>query len=322
MPLRKSPNPQVSTFYNDHTPRESTQHFNAGDDHASEGDIELPVQHHGSIQNDLVAGVPHETRPYIGLVADSTTSNDSQSPARSGRGIAGPQQQKSTQAPDQSLANHGRTHLSNITPVTFFASRGPRGQQERQSRPLTPPYGSSQSQTIREQTPPQDVERRRHMTRYSDASIITMDPDINTNPQTRGSTDGPRHLRSNRSQASIAPLRPSHLDPTKPIGPVAVRADRSPRSLRTSFGLNSRSSQSAERKDFGHRKLASEPSSPEMTNANAEKSKTNAERNYEYYNGNAMFFLRGRLLNARQRPLNALTAFLANLPTLLFFIFS
>lgn len=74
----------------------------------------------------------------------------------------------------------------------------------------------------------------------------------------------------------------------------------------------------------GHTKLASSPPSPAYT---AEKELATYKpadlgRNYEYYNGNAVFFLNGRLINSRQKPLNILTAFLAILPAVLFFVFS
>ncbi|KAG9876836.1 zf-DHHC-domain-containing protein, partial [Aureobasidium melanogenum] len=50
--------------------------------------------------------------------------------------------------------------------------------------------------------------------------------------------------------------------------------------------------------------------------------KSSSGRNYQYFNGNAVFFLHGRLINARQRPLNVFTALLAVIPAALFFGFS
>ncbi|KAG9819621.1 zf-DHHC-domain-containing protein, partial [Aureobasidium melanogenum] len=50
--------------------------------------------------------------------------------------------------------------------------------------------------------------------------------------------------------------------------------------------------------------------------------KASSGRNYQYFNGNAVFFLHGRLINARQRPLNVFTALLAVIPAALFFGFS
>jgi palmitoyltransferase ZDHHC9/14/18 len=59
-----------------------------------------------------------------------------------------------------------------------------------------------------------------------------------------------------------------------------------------------------------------------MTSPTQSTSYSHAGRNYEYFNGNAVFFLRGRLINTRQRPLNVFTALLAIIPAALFFGFS
>ncbi|KAK5091621.1 Eukaryotic peptide chain release factor GTP-binding subunit [Lithohypha guttulata] len=45
-------------------------------------------------------------------------------------------------------------------------------------------------------------------------------------------------------------------------------------------------------------------------------------KNYEYFEGNNVFWLGGRLQNARDRPVNILTGILILFPTILFFIFS
>lgn len=45
-------------------------------------------------------------------------------------------------------------------------------------------------------------------------------------------------------------------------------------------------------------------------------------KNYEYYAGNMCFFLGGRLMNAKKKPLCIFTCTLAVLPAVLFFIFS
>lgn len=45
-------------------------------------------------------------------------------------------------------------------------------------------------------------------------------------------------------------------------------------------------------------------------------------KNYEYFEGNTVFWMGGRIQNARDRPFNILTGVLIVLPTILFFVFS
>jgi palmitoyltransferase ZDHHC9/14/18 len=45
-------------------------------------------------------------------------------------------------------------------------------------------------------------------------------------------------------------------------------------------------------------------------------------KNYEYFEGNTIFWLGGRLQNARDRPINIATGVFLVLPAILFFVFS
>lgn len=47
-----------------------------------------------------------------------------------------------------------------------------------------------------------------------------------------------------------------------------------------------------------------------------------AGKNYQYFEGNTVFAMGGRLQNARDRPVNIATGILVVLPAVLFFIFS
>jgi len=325
MPLQQSQSQSKPTFYHDQSPMESTTPVNTFLNYDNHSDLSLPVQGingHAS-QNPLNERSTANTNSHATNIDTRSGSNTT----GIGIGMGNPQRNSQT---FNAYAQSGdeRTHLSNITPATFYHSMSPRLQRDQNAKIPSPtsdhtfPHNNGIHTAVNDHD-----ERRRHMTRYSDASIVTLDHDSRTdNFTTRTSNDGVRNLRTVRSQASNAPLRPAHLDPSQPITTMTTtnKAERSPRSLRTSFGLNSRSSQSGEGKEFGHRKLASEPNSPDLVDISPSSAKSGVKsgRNYEYYNGNAMFFLKGRLLNARQRPINAITAFLANLPSLLFFIFS
>ncbi|KAF2968685.1 hypothetical protein GQX73_g4863 [Xylaria multiplex] len=75
----------------------------------------------------------------------------------------------------------------------------------------------------------------------------------------------------------------------------------------------------------GAEKLSSGASSPRLADdtagSSAKESRPNAQlgRNYEYFEGNTVFCLGGRLQNTRHRPINIGTGFLIVLPAALFF---
>ncbi|KAK3319204.1 DHHC palmitoyltransferase-domain-containing protein [Apodospora peruviana] len=71
----------------------------------------------------------------------------------------------------------------------------------------------------------------------------------------------------------------------------------------------------------GAEKLESAPSSPRMTKREGNERKSTTEKNYEYFEGNTVFCLGGRLQNSKHRPVNIGTGFCVVLPGLLFFIF-
>lgn len=326
-----------ATFFNDMTPteeRRSRTDFFPPDlnDHA------LPIQ--GATGPVGEPGLP-PSRP-VALGTGNTTRvplKSSTTSPRTGMGASSQYTSQGTWNPESlSPAAASKTHISNITPSTFFHPMSSKHLREDAMRAASPPI----QEEVPHGRPSQETthSQKGHRTRYSDASIVTMEQnrvmvDENIPPlppsrsgQTQASTpDLQRNVRSIRSQGSSVPLRPNH--PTLRLGPtpsgLGIRTERSPRSFRRSFGWNSRNSREPreprEPKELGHRRLESAPSSPE---SDLEKTaeKPDLGRNYEYYNGNFIFFLKGRLLNTRQRPLNALTGFLAVLPAALFFAFS
>ncbi|KAL7621239.1 Eukaryotic peptide chain release factor GTP-binding subunit [Parahypoxylon ruwenzoriense] len=110
---------------------------------------------------------------------------------------------------------------------------------------------------------------------------------------------------------------------------------KSPRSFRSSLflpGKGESTSTPANRNTHGAEKLSSGASSPRFTPSSAitpvAKTKAANEKtlghgyNHEYFEGNTVFCIGGRLQNTRHRPINIATGFLVVLPGILFFAFS
>jgi len=96
---------------------------------------------------------------------------------------------------------------------------------------------------------------------------------------------------------------------------------QSPRSFRSGFSIGSKQIVDPP----GHQQIPSTQASPRHSQKMQEK-QLNARqsalgKNYEYYEGNTIFWLGGRLQNARDRPINLLTGGLIVVPTVLFFVF-
>jgi palmitoyltransferase ZDHHC9/14/18 len=223
-----------------------------------------------------------------------------------------------------------RTHVPNLISSAFLP-------------PQSPPPTSPKIPQLPIARPSTDSGRKTHRSRNSNASIVTIeqsnrpriDPDAPPLPTSRGT--GTTNYEFNRdlqlfgsakSQESQYPLRkppPLDIDGTTRSN-SSLQAQKSPISLRASWSRQSRSSRvngrSADRD--GHEKLPSVPSSPAnyMATPIAPDHKPSTARNHQYFNGNAVFFLHGRLINTRQRPLNVFTALLAIIPAALFFGFS
>lgn len=240
-----------------------------------------------------------------------------------------------------------RTHVPNVISSAFLGPiSSKRTQQDQPSqRPMSPPI-QQPSRRSNESAP------RSHRHRNSNASIVTVDgqqksrplvdPDAPPVPTSRG-TDGTANtptretqpnvnrINSMESGASNMPLQSSKL----PLNPLQLpgrttsaslrpaKSPKSPTSLTPSWGRGSRPHEPNTSRE-GHTKLASAPPSPLYPSEKKFESheRVDVGRNYEYFSGNAVFLLSGRLINARQRPLNLLTALLAILPAVLFFIFS
>ena len=93
-------------------------------------------------------------------------------------------------------------------------------------------------------------------------------------------------------------------------------------SFRSNFSLATKGHSFAEP---GHQHLSSTASSPRFDmRKDPERAlpRTDLGRNYEYFEGNTVFFWGGRLQNARDRPVNIATGLFVLIPGVLFFVFS
>lgn len=110
---------------------------------------------------------------------------------------------------------------------------------------------------------------------------------------------------------------------------------RTPRSFRSSFLLPSRgepSGNATHRNMPGAEKLSSGASSPQLSAidtaerakqiAPAKTQKPKLGRNYEYFEGNTVFAIGGRLQNTRHRPISIATALAVVIPAVLFLVYS
>ena len=115
------------------------------------------------------------------------------------------------------------------------------------------------------------------------------------------------------------PHRPSRLN----IATTHKAGDppqKSPLSFRSGLSLGSKH----RLESTGHQPLSSNVTSPAYPpDSNTEVAKKSAlGKNFEYFEGNTIFWLGGRLQNARDRPVNIATGIVLVLPAILFFVYS
>ena len=108
-------------------------------------------------------------------------------------------------------------------------------------------------------------------------------------------------------------------DPEKRLspGPDHINRSRSPKSLVSA--LKRRSDQDGT-KSNGHEKLSSQ-SSASLKKSTPHKSQRSLGKNWEYFDGNTLFFLGGRLETAKSKPIAIGTAALLVVPAVLWFAF-
>ncbi|RFU24373.1 hypothetical protein B7463_g11958, partial [Scytalidium lignicola] len=162
--------------------------------------------------------------------------------------------------------------------------------------------------------------------------------EMETLEQTANPSPTTGHYPTNSITESVRPLQRNNplnsrglslnIDKSYKLGGGPTPA-KSPRSFRSSFLMpNNRDDEpgTPNRSTHGAEKLSSAASSPGLAPGNPPKPppapKQNLGRNYQYFAGNTVFTLGGRLQNSRDKPINIATGFLVILPSILFFVFS
>lgn len=236
--------------------------------------------------------------------------------------------------PQTSASTKSRTHVPGLTSAAFFRPMSSKQMREQANRPKP---ATAQEPVPRKSMESQGAKSHRH--RNSNASVVTVegqrplvDADAPPIPTSRDTHQAPEFQaddiggRSLRSEASQVPLnghyRPKSppVDQRRPGTGLSPVVPKSPKSFRESWGIHRNSSRAN-----GHVTLQSGPPSPKVWPGEQKVSQIPTAingKNYEFYNGNAVFFFHGRLLNSRQKPLNVVTGFLTVLPAALFFGFS
>lgn len=121
---------------------------------------------------------------------------------------------------------------------------------------------------------------------------------------------------------------PSPLKLTGSLGPTAQKETplHSPRSFRSGFSIGSKQIIPSSHKHLPSNEPSPRYANPETIHSLEEKQRiaqqSSLGKNYEYFEGNNVFWLGGRVQNARDRPVNVLTGILIVLPSILFFVFS
>lgn len=131
----------------------------------------------------------------------------------------------------------------------------------------------------------------------------------------------------NERASSQRQKKPQHLNLPKDYkqsggGPPPLK---SPRSFRSGFSLGSKRESSRQQVEAGHQHLSSNATLPRFDatqNLTIVPETASPGKNYEYFEGNTVFFWGGRFQNARDRPVNIATGVLLVLPAILFFAVS
>jgi palmitoyltransferase ZDHHC9/14/18 len=137
------------------------------------------------------------------------------------------------------------------------------------------------------------------------------------NRRSRPGSEVPLNALSDKSNSKFA----GGLDMDRLRSDNVAPEPKSPRTLATLIS-NRYSKSSLQLRQQGHEKLPSEISTPNFPDAAKETVRKELGKNHQYFQGNTVFCLGGRLQNARDRPINLITAFIIVLPIVLFGVFS
>lgn len=244
----------------------------------------------------------------------------------------------------QSAASRGsRSHIPSMAAQGFFRPMSSRRlQAQRGARPgTTGLYGQSVTSDSEGQSDAASQPRQSMSTAHREANEEAPPPSRGTEytdppPIDRtisnASPTGNTTIRSLGESVRLLHNRttnhtPRHLDLGQNFkqGVAQDPPQKSPRSFRSGFSLAGKTKAQQDLEGQGHIKLPSHASSPRYQDRKPSLTpavKPDLGRNHEYFRGNNVFFLGGRLQNSRDRPINIATAFFVILPAILFFVFS
>lgn len=244
--------------------------------------------------------------------------------------------------PPTTASRMSRTHVPALASNAFFRPMSSqRLQAQRSGRPLTnytqvvssedgqSDMGGSQARnsfisttTTRQGPTPYENELPppSRGTEFTDPIIIdratTASPTGNTTVRSMGDSVRLLHDRAQRT----APPELNLGNNYRPNG-TQEQPQRSPLSFRSGFVKPNHAQGPRDPRE--HERLYSAASTtPQKAEAEAEKSKTDLGKNYEYFPGNTVFFAGGRLQNTRDRPVNIATGIFILVPAGLFFGYS
>ena len=252
--------------------------------------------------------------------------------------------------PDSPVSHVSKSHVPSVAAQGFFRPMSSQHlQAQRLGRPSTAKTRPSIStedgardfetetrrslSTIRQErqgsfSPVQEQENV-PLSRGTEVSVPPL-PDRATNASPHGNTgrslgDSVRLL--NERASSQRQSKPKHLNLPKGYkqGDSGDPSLKSPRSFRSGLSLGSKRGSSRQQIGAGHQHL---PSNATSTRFDSTQKPTivpktaSPGKNYEYFEGNTVFFWGGRLQNARDRPVNIATGILLVLPAILFFAIS
>lgn len=257
---------------------------------------------------------------------------------RSVRTSAAPASNGGSSRPQSPVSQASRTHVPSLTAQGFFKPMSSqRLQAQRLGRPAArttqspaltedkdgaSEAGETRSLASSRQGPYTAMPR----THRAAASIVT----------DYTQSEAPENVDTTSHDYASNPDRDARLFP-----PVEDEKSLPPRPQRLNLHRNKSSSRdppqrsplsfsgfSKHRFEPGHEHLSSTATSPRMGDDVSDEPnkavaiKSALGKNYEYFEGNTMFWWGGRLQNARDRPINLATGIILVLPSVLFFIFS
>lgn len=254
-----------------------------------------------------------------------------------------------TSRPQSPVSAASRTHVPSLTATGFFRPMSsqrlqaqrlgwgrPSPRQQQTSARITTDLdtadlhnrGESISTVQHDRIPEDDRSPPSRGTEYTESIAPGGYPEFQGIPPMTISGDGtgllmsPSSTAPQRSQSSLQ-TKAQHLTLGSNFrnGVAVDPPQKSPRSFRSNFSLG--------RKEAGHEHLSSAATSPRFDVTKPlplppaeKKAPANASKNYQYFEGNTVFALGGRLQNARDRPINIATGIFVILPAILFFVFS